>query len=527
MDSFLPPKYVLTHLQSHQPYSSRLDHKRRRLPKGQRKSRSKSHLQLLLHFLTLALQLRVGRNFLGSLAARVHIKTESKKAFSGAAMETRIVPINKCHPLGKFDGKHLENWIILPGYHVPVLEEAASLLKRTDIPVAFPTETVYGLGADATRSGPVKGIYKAKGRPSDNPLIVHVCDLLMLRSLLRRPATLNKDGISSAPYGWDHDPIPPIYGPLIKRFWPGPLTILLRQPPSMEEEDDNDENEGDDKRSNRRILTPEVTAGLGTFGARMPNSTLALSLIKITDAPLAAPSANASTRPSPTTAQHVKDDLDGRIELILDGGSCQVGVESTVVDGLCNPPVILRPGGLGIDVLRECPGWELVETAYNDKSEMGGVTPKAPGMKYKHYSPKAKVILYEHSAKATLEGPPIDDMRNEIQAHRDNNNLIGMIRTREWNLPSRPEPIGVNGATRNGGDSHWVTETTLPGLAAVVLDIDLGRETKLIAHGLFSALRELDRRGAGVIFVEGIDAKEDISAAIMNRLRKAATEIKT
>ena len=440
-------------------------------------------------------------------------------------METRIVPINKCYPLGKFDGKDLENWLVLPGDHVPVLEEAASHLKSTDIPVAFPTETVYGLGADATRSSPVKGIYKAKGRPSDNPLIVHVCDLSMLRSLLR-PATLSENGITSARYDSDHDPIPPIYRPLIKRFWPGPLTILLPQPSSMGG-DDKGGNEADEKRSNRRTLTSEVTAGLRTFGARMPNSALALSLIKLTDAPLAAPSANASTRPSPTTAQHVKDDLDGRIELIIDGGSCQVGVESTVVDGLCDPPVILRPGGLGADVLRECPGWELVETAYKDKGEMGGMTPKAPGMKYKHYSPKAKVILYERTARVTLEGPPLDDMRNKIQAYCNGNETIGLIRTRKWNPPSRPCPMSVNGMMRNGSEPHLVTETTLPGLAAVVLDIALGRETKLIAHGLFSALRELDRRGAGIIFIEGIDTKEDISAAIMNRMRKAATEIKT
>lgn len=249
------------------------------------------------------------------------------------------------------------------------LRQAAQRLRDEDTPVAFPTETVYGLGADATRSSAVRGIYAAKQRPSDNPLIVHVSSLAQIRRLVCpfQHGTTRDDALQ-------HDPIPSIYRPLIARFWPGPLTILLPLP-------------------NPSPLAPEATASLPTFAVRMPSSLLALLLIHLADVPLAAPSANASTKPSPTTAEHVLNDLSGRIDLILDGGPCEVGVESTVVDGLSNPPVILRPGGISADMLRQCPGWEEVVVGYKDAPERG--VPRAPGMKYKHYSPRAKVILVE------------------------------------------------------------------------------------------------------------------------------------
>lgn len=224
---------------------------------------------------------------------------------------------------------------------------AARALRESSIPVAFPTETVYGLGADATRSSAVRGIYAAKQRPSDNPLIVHIGSLPQLRRLLHQsiPQLNRVNHIQSSLRDTSQhptsDPIPPIYLPLISRFWPGPLTILLPLPhPSP--------------------LAPEVTGGptsnLTTFGCRMPSSPLCRLLISLTDRPLAAPSANASTRPSPTTAQHVYHDLKGRIDLILDGGPCDVGVESTVVDGLSDPPAILRPGGVGIEEIRKLGG---------------------------------------------------------------------------------------------------------------------------------------------------------------------------
>ncbi|KAI1368767.1 DHBP synthase RibB-like alpha/beta domain-containing protein [Xylaria arbuscula] len=427
--------------------------------------------------------------------------------------ETKILKVITSN-LGKFrrdaDSEKLKEWEVSQTPSAGPLQEAADYLKTRDIPVAFPTETVYGLGADATRSAAVKGIYSAKGRPSDNPLIIHIADLDMLRHLLQ-PTAQEKEAANGA-----HDQIPKVYKPLIERFWPGPLTILMPNPTPSK-------------------LAPEVTAGLKTFGVRMPASSLARSLIKLVGAPLAAPSANASTKPSPTTAAHVLEDLDGRIELILDGGPCSVGVESTVVDGLCNPPVVLRPGGVSIDELRKCPGWENVEKAYKDHSEAGQAAPRAPGMKYKHYSPKAQVVLYEATYPNVQKG--VEQQGVEL---KDSGNVIGVIRTRCWqkgggllcgNFEGH-ERLVEHLEARNQEDIELeVTSADLYkslGGATVgkVLDISIGKDTRSIAQGLFSALRELDRRGADVIFVEGTLDDEDIGAAVMNRLRKAASQIK-
>ncbi|KAF4627322.1 hypothetical protein G7Y89_g10832 [Cudoniella acicularis] len=513
------------------------------------------------------------------------------------SIETRILPVDTSD-LGKFENRQtLEKWELPTNTtHLEPLQKAAHLLRESSIPVGFPTETVYGLGADATRSDAVKGIYKAKGRPSDNPLIIHVCDLTMLRSLLAPVAEANGD--TNAPA----DPIPEIYKPLIQRFWPGPLTILLPNPTPSK-------------------LAPEVTAGLPSFGARMTDSPLALSLIKLAGFPIAAPSANASTKPSPTTAQHVLHDLNGRIELILDGGACHVGVESTVVDGTCDPPVVLRPGGLSIDEIRQCPGWEKVTRGYKDSSEIGAAAPRAPGMKYKHYSPKAKVVLFEAASarntgtgRDTKKGIPLQVWRVTSASENKQPHLgleeidrpfrIGIVRTRHWqkwagfhlvkwtyeqdgcgiadlNLTAdgssnEKEPTEEQKETpqaeivspptecllhtvvtetppKQSGDLE-VTEGRLlqgakpfpypldnegppyPRLGpkdkdvgghhiADLIQISLGSDTKDIAHGLFSALRELDLRDVDVIYVEGIEDEGDIAAAVMNRLRKAATVI--
>lgn len=460
-------------------------------------------------------------------------KKEDKKKTSRAqvVMETRIVKVPPGKPFGRFQElsgsrSRLERWD-LEEENLEALEplkEAARCLRTSDIPVAFPTETVYGLGADATRSGSVNGIYAAKKRPSDNPLIVHVCDLEMLRNLLRggRGTT---NGTESSVGSREDDVVPSIYRPLIERFWPGPLTIILPNPePSP--------------------LAPEVTAGLRTFGARMPSSSLALSLIKIANVPLAAPSANASTKPSPTTAQHVKHDLDGRIQLILDGGPCQVGVESTVVDGLSEPPVVLRPGGLSMDELRSCPGWEGVVKGYKDHSEEGKAAPRAPGMKYKHYSPKARVILYEATCTGASAGVDAKDFESCRAENGTTKGLrkIGIIRTQRWaqgaGLPCRgfsstAPGDQANNATENGAatpDAHPIFQSELINEAGEVtgniLDIDLGKNSKGVAQGLFSALRELDLQGADIILVDGIKDESDIAEAVMNRLRKAASEIR-
>jgi L-threonylcarbamoyladenylate synthase len=400
------------------------------------------------------------------------------------------------------------------------LRQAAEQLKTSDIPVAFPTETVYGLGADATRSSATRGIYRAKQRPADNPLIVHFASLEQLRALLRPAA----DGNDNSHEASTEDPIPSIYKPLIQKFWPGPLTIILPNPPHSP-------------------LAPEVTAGLTTFGARIPRHPLALALIKTSGKPIAAPSANASTKPSPTAAEHVAYDLDGRIETILDGGPCDVGVESTVVDGLSSPPLILRPGGISSEQLKECEGWQHTQIGYKDTSEKNS-KPKAPGMKYRHYSPKATVVLFESGKKA----PAWSDMAQYIST----SNKLGVIRTKRWTVDIAGEsgPIGqtptseVEASPQTNGH-----EPSIPGFAGMLqtihkqhvqrsvethavassaadftlLDVNLGSNTADIARGVFAALRDLDRQDVDAIFVEGISDEEgDVAAAVMNRLRKAA-----
>jgi L-threonylcarbamoyladenylate synthase len=441
-------------------------------------------------------------------------------AQNGPRFITRVLKVSN-EGLGGFvqDGRagRLDTWQLATSPSPnETLKEAASYLRTKDIPVGFPTETVYGLGADATRSSSVQGIYLAKNRPQDNPLIVHISDLGMLRDLLSPAAQTNG-------YANDHaDPIPDIYKPLIDQFWPGPLTILLPNPEASK-------------------LAPEVTAGLKTFGARMPSSPLALALIHLTGRPLAAPSANASTRPSATTASDVLEDMDGRIELILDGGLCDVGVESTVVDGLCEPPVILRPGGVSLDEIRACPGWENVRKAYKDQSEIGKAAPRAPGMKYKHYSPTARVILYEAMCPEAKKGITTADF--ELLKSRQVSNTsdagesltIGIIRTKYWS-PGAGLPHSTLSSRKTSlleVDNEIqveleVLEGPLAGSESVrLLDMGIGQDARSIAQGLFSALRELDRRKADLIFVEGIEDTNDIAAAVMNRLRKAASDIRS
>ncbi|KAG8623823.1 hypothetical protein KVT40_008799 [Elsinoe batatas] len=457
----------------------------------------------------------------------------------GEAGSTQIVPIAPSK-LGEFlDGANWRSQLTLDDWSLELydtadarhLVEAAQLLRNSTIPVAFPTETVYGLGADATRSEAVKGIYKAKQRPSDNPLIVHIASLQQLRCLLLGSRSATNPSL----YEPCTDPIPDIYKPLIEKFWPGPLTILLPVPENSP-------------------LAPETTAGLATFGARMPRNLLALALIKLADRPIAAPSANASTKPSPTAAEHVYHDLAGRIEMIVDGGPCQVGVESTVVDGLVSPPVILRPGGVSIGQIREVKGWEKTTIAYEDKVLTEGKKegPRAPGMKYRHYSPKAKVMLFESGRDCG-----IGDLAGAAGPRR----RVGVVRTKRWkqigteeNALTNGQARAANGITRpearaqhvveHGGDlpidpplvqmlaeqsqyqARQIHETELAtdDGAIEVLDISIGPDTIDIARGLFSALRDLDKKDLDAIIVEGIkDGNgDDVSAAVMNRLRKAA-----
>ncbi|MHA7967077.1 L-threonylcarbamoyladenylate synthase [Paenibacillus sp. CAU 1782] len=240
------------------------------------------------------------------------------------------------------------------------LEEAAETLRRGGL-VAFPTETVYGLGADARNSEAVAGIFTAKGRPSDNPLIVHIADASQLEGLV--------------------EPYPPLAGQLMQLFWPGPLTIVLPV------------SEG--------VLSPLVTANLPTVGVRMPDHPLALELLQRAGCPVAAPSANRSGRPSPTEASHVLEDLNGLIDGIVDGGATGVGLESTVVELLDEQTIaILRPGGITLEKLRRALP-ELVVLGGGDGEVDEEEAPRSPGMKYTHYAPRGVLTLVEGNPEET------------------------------------------------------------------------------------------------------------------------------
>lgn len=216
--------------------------------------------------------------------------------------------------------------------------------------VAFPTETVYGLGADALNTDAINKIFQAKGRPQDNPLIVHISNFEDLHILS-----------SNIPHKAQH---------LAEKFWPGPLTMILKRSESV---------------------PSGVSAGMNTIAIRMPSNPIALALIKYSNTPIAAPSANLSTRPSPTKAKHVVDDLKGKIDMIIDGGDVEIGVESTVIDLISDPPEILRPGKISKQEIENVIG--EVNEVLGTKTTTSTLKPKSPGMKYKHYSPFAKVII--------------------------------------------------------------------------------------------------------------------------------------
>lgn len=320
------------------------------------------------------------------------------------------------------------------------LDRAAQLLQSKAV-VAFPTETVYGLGADATSSQAIRGIYQAKGRPSDNPLIVHIAQRSQLMELTTH--------------------VPPKAQQLMDQFWPGPLTIILNV--------------------KRQAVAPEVTAGLSTIAIRMPDHAIALNLIAQAGRPIAAPSANTSGKPSPTTAQHVMDDLAGKIAAIVDGGETGVGLESTVIDLTSDVPTILRPGGVSAEAIMSCIG--PVEVASGDKQSS---VPKSPGMKYRHYSPDQPVWIVETDwsdvvAKLLKKGEKIgilasDDVLSQFQAE-------------------------------------------------AVATYSLGAQSDVIQASqlLYSGLRALDQTEATIILVQA-HPKTGLGVAYMNRLEKASSQ---
>ena len=236
------------------------------------------------------------------------------------------------------------------------IKEAAETIRRGGT-VAFPTETVYGLGADALNPEAIKKVFKAKGRPSDNPLIVHIARIDDLKQIARKPS-----GVSHA---------------LIKRFWPGPLTVVFKK---------------------KKVVPDTVTGGLDTVAIRMPDNKIAISLIKKAGVPLVAPSANLSGKPSPTQAKDVAADLSGKVDIIIDGGKTRIGIESTVIDMTTIPPTLLRPGGLPVEEIEKVTG-----PVQRPSTQHGNMPARSPGMKYRHYAPDAKMIIVEGDIRNMAE----------------------------------------------------------------------------------------------------------------------------
>lgn len=325
------------------------------------------------------------------------------------------------------------------------LREAAALLREGKL-VGIPTETVYGLGANALNTQAVCDIFEAKGRPGDNPLIVHIADMAELRPLIAvepSPAALK----------------------LAEAYWPGPLTMIF-------------------PRSEKVPL--RTTGGLETVAVRMPSHPVARELIRLSGVPVAAPSGNRSGRPSPTTAAHMLEDMDGRIEMIIDGGECDVGVESTVLDMTGSIPRVLRPGGVTREQIAAiCGACEMDSTVMRPLKE--DEKPRSPGMKYRHYAPEGSLTIYRGEAKKVAETiceaydqAKADGLRPLILALDDHRPLYG------------------NRSCES-----------------------LGHDATEMAHAVFSVLRDADELHADVIFSEAVEA-EGIGLAVMNRLGRAA-----
>lgn len=333
---------------------------------------------------------------------------------------------------------------ILTAANAQSIAEAAKIIREGGV-VGFPTETVYGLGGDALNGEAVKKIFEAKGRPGDNPLIVHVSSMAEIAPLIEGD-------------------LPEMAKKLAEAFWPGPLTMIMKK---------------------SALIPDEVSAGLDTVGIRMPANETARALIRSAGRPIAAPSANRSGRPSPTTARHVMDDMDGRIPMIIDDGASQVGLESTVLDVTGETPRVLRPGGITPDMIAETVGRVEVDgTVMRPLRE--GERPISPGTKYRHYAPQGDLTIVQGEAKAVAEticrmydGYEKDAAILTLPGHEA---LYGVRRT---------YPLGADGSVES------------------------------VAAGLFAALRMLDDERIEHIFSEAVPA-EGLGLAVMNRLGRAA-----
>ena len=327
------------------------------------------------------------------------------------------------------------------------MARAAQLLREGEL-VAFATETVYGLGADAMNAEAVKQIFAAKGRPADNPLISHIVEEDQLKDLVGS--------------------VPPMAKKLMDAFWPGPMTMIFKK---------------------QDCVPYETTGGLDTVAVRFPSHPVAKEMILASGTYIAAPSANTSGRPSPTTAQHVFEDMDGRIDAIIDGGQVNIGIESTIVDVTGDVPMILRPGYITKEMLEKVVGKVTIDPAIIDDNLMKGVRPKAPGMKYKHYAPKGDLTIIEG-----VQAAVVAKINTLVEAAQIAGKHVAVIATDETkNLYQCPivESIG----TRNNEDT--------------------------IAHNLYDILRRMDDLGVDVMYSEAF-SEGGLGQAIMNRLLKAA-----
>ena len=344
------------------------------------------------------------------------------------------------------------------------LADAAKCLKDGGL-VAFPTETVYGLGADGLTPEASKKIYEANGRPSDNPLIIHIADIDAMDKL----AYTNDKAYT-----------------LAQAFWPGPLTIILPK---------------------KDIVPRETTGGLDTVAIRMPSHPAALSLIRQSGVYVAAPSANISGRPSPTRAEHVIEDMNGRIDYIIDGGSVGIGIESTIVDLSGDVPAILRPGYITKKMLENMIEEVRLDPALENPLESAtkGIRPKAPGMKYTHYAPKGELTLVEAVSQGSQDGEKADII--------DNKAVIEKIRQLAAEKRDAGYKVGIMAPAE--------TMEYYEGCADSVICVGDRNEQTTIAAGLYAALREFDDQEAEYIYAESFKG-DGLSYAIMNRLLKAA-----
>ncbi|MFZ5353357.1 MAG: L-threonylcarbamoyladenylate synthase [Bacillota bacterium] len=325
-----------------------------------------------------------------------------------------------------------------------IIDRAAEVI-RSGGTVIFPTETVYGLGANALSSEAVSRIFNAKKRPADNPLIVHITCLDMLIYLISEPISKTAQI-------------------LMDRFWPGPLTLIFKKSPRV---------------------PFEVSPGLDTVSIRMPDNPIAFSLIEKSGLPIAAPSANLSGKPSPTLPEHVIEDMSGRVDMILCGSQSRVGVESTVLDLTGDVPVILRPGGVTYEELKEAIGNVIVDPGLVKQDEV----PKAPGMKYTHYAPEADMIIVKGHIDA------VEKKIQQLIADKLKDNIkVGVLASDET------KDIYKN---------------------CKVISLGSREDYAVMASRMFAALREFDKAGVDIIYAEAIE-EINMGMAVMNRMKKAA-----